>query len=92
MLLEYLRDPEDTAVTYRTARALLDQRTTAAWCLIVLAGGSADDNHRDWLSGAISDFVADTLGEGEPFLRHALELMQNDDDPGLSRAAREWAA
>lgn len=91
-LLELLLDPEDTAVTFRTAAALLKQRTAEAFRLLVLVAAKADDSHRDWIGDAVDEFVARADGEAEPFLRQALVTIRNGDDPACSQAAREWDA
>jgi hypothetical protein len=91
-LLELLLDPGDTAVTFRTAAALLKQRTVEAFRLLVLAAAKADDSHRDWIGDAVDGFIDRAHGEAEPFLRQALVTFRNGDDPACSQAAREWEA
>ncbi|TCI98801.1 hypothetical protein [Aeromicrobium sp. IC_218] len=90
-LIELLLDPENTAVTFRTAVALLDQRTTAAFRLLVLASADADDNQRDWIGDAVDGFVGRMQGEGEAFIRRALHVLEKDND-GCAHAAAEWRA
>ena len=91
-LLELLLDPEDTAVTFRTAAALLKQRTVEAFRLLVLAAAKTDDSHRDWIGDAVDEFIDRSHGEAQPFLRQALVTIRNGDDPACSQAAREWEA
>jgi hypothetical protein len=91
-LLELLLDPEDTAVTFRTAAALLAQRTVEAFRLLVLAAANTDDSHRDWIGDAVDEFIDQAHGEAEPFLRQALVTIRNGDDPACSQVAREWEA
>ncbi|MFE7507457.1 hypothetical protein [Promicromonospora sp. NPDC057488] len=91
-LLELLLDREDTVVTFRTAAALLKQRTVPAFRLLVLASAETDDSHRDWIADAIDEFIVRSQGEAEPFLRQALETIRNGGDAVCSQAAREWEA
>jgi hypothetical protein len=91
-LLELLLDPEDAAVAFRTAAALLKQRTVGAFRLLVLAAAKTDDSHRDWIGDAVDEFIDRAPGEAEPFLRQALVTIRNGEDPACSQAAREWEA
>ena len=89
-ILELLLDPDDTAVTFRTAVALVEQRTTKAIRLIMMASATADDNHLDWLGEAVDEFRARGNDADESFLREALRTLERDDDPACARAARLW--
>lgn len=91
-LLELLLDPEDTAVTFRTAAALLNQRTVDAFRLLLLAAAKTDDSHRDWIGDAVDGFIDRSHGEAQLFLRQALVTIRNGDDLACSQAARAWEA
>lgn len=90
-LLALLLDPENTAVTLRTALALLEQRSHQAVQLLVRASARADDNHNDWIGDAIVEFRARHLGDDDDFLRGALSASQNDPDQASAKAARDLA-
>lgn len=89
-LLELLLDSEDTAVTARTAEALLAQRHPAAFRLLVVAGAAGHDGHRDWIAGAIEDLAAAEPAE-ESRLREWLAHMQGGGGED-AEAAHVWAA
>lgn len=88
-LLALLLDPDDTAVTYRTAIALLNEHSTQALRLIVLAKSRADDNTRDWIEGAFTNLRADTLGACDEFLARALVVLGVDADPVCRETAQD---
>lgn len=90
-LLALLLDPEDTAVTYRTALALLRQRTPEAVRVVVCADARADANHSDWIGDAFATVRADALGDDDEFLRSTLSGLSADRDEACARAARALA-
>jgi len=91
-LLELLLDPDNTAVTFRTAVALLDRRSLAAVRMIAVASAMADDNHMDFLGDAVAEFRARSLGGDDQFLRGALESIGSEADSAYARAAQELHA
>jgi hypothetical protein len=56
-----LLDPEDTAVTYDTALALLRRGDLHAMRLVLLAFGDADAEHADEIAGAIFHAYGDSV-------------------------------
>jgi hypothetical protein len=86
-VLGLLLDDEDTAVTYRTALALLERRDRLGLELIVVADARADDDTRQWLSAAVAQFRALSLGADDDFLRVTLDELSNDGDHRTGRAA-----
>jgi hypothetical protein len=88
-LLSLLLDPHDTAVTYRTALALLERRDLAGLRLIVKADALADDDTGQWLSDAIGAFRARSLGTDDDFLLSALTELSSDSDQAVQRSARD---
>lgn len=91
-MIALLLDPENTAVTYRTAVALLTLRKPEAVRLIVAASSWADENVNDWIGSAFEDFRAESLGADDAVLRWARAAIQEDPDEGCSNTAREWSA
>jgi len=90
-LVALLLDPEDTAVTFRTAVALLERRDPRAVRLVIVASASADEDTSNWIGGALNDFRADSL-QNEEFLRAALEELHEDPESSCARAAHAWSA
>ncbi|WP_340539153.1 hypothetical protein [Nocardioides sp. GXZ039] len=92
-IMALLLDPDDTAVTYRTARALLERRDLRGVRLVLSAEARADANHAEWLGAAFSNFRADGLGAADDHLRSALRSVALDGDRELADAAAdllEW--
>jgi hypothetical protein len=87
-LLSLLLDPQDTAVTYRTALALLERRDLAGLHLIVKADALAGDDTGQWLSDAIGAFRARSLGRDDDFLLSTLTELVGDGDESVQRSAR----
>jgi hypothetical protein len=87
-LLSLLLDPQDTAVTYRIALALLERRDFAGLQLIVKADALADDDTGQWLSDAIGTFRARSLGRDDDFLLSTLTELVGDSDKAVQRSAR----
>lgn len=71
-LLQLLLDPNDTAVTYETALALLARRDDRGVELILRAEVLADDNTSQWLGDAFATFRAESHGRDDDFLRSSL--------------------
>jgi len=90
-LMTLLLDPADTAVTLRTAVALLGQRTAGALRIVVAAAARADESQADWLGDALNLFRASSLGNDDEFLRKTLDALAQDPDEECALAAHELA-
>lgn len=86
-IMRLLLDPEDTAVTFRTALALLSRRDIRGVRLVAWADSRADDQRSDHLCDAFAEIRAESLGADDNFLREALSSVAAEDD-----AATAWAA
>ncbi|CAN5467173.1 hypothetical protein BH10ACT8_BH10ACT8_17020 [soil metagenome] len=88
-LLQLLLDNRNTAVTYRTALALLDRRDRLGLELIVTASTQADDDTNQWLGDAVAEFRARSLGADDEFLRNTLGELISGARPPVTGAAEE---
>nr|WP_255946766.1 HEAT repeat domain-containing protein [Streptomyces sp. ODS25] len=89
-LLRLLLDVEDTAVTRRTAEALVRVGSLAAVRLLARAVADADDNHADWLETGVGDARA---GErGVPDIAPVCGQLAHDPDEAVRRGAAEISA
>jgi len=89
LVLRLLRDDRDTAVTYRTVLALLNRRDRLGLELIVTAVTRADENTNHWLSDAVGQFRARSLGADDEFLRVTLGQLTREASPSVRSAAEE---
>ncbi len=87
-LIALLLDPDDTWVTRQTAAALWGMRRPEVVRLVLVASSRADDNHNDYLIGALADFPAQSPGDEDHFIREALIAVHDDPDPALAGIAR----
>lgn len=86
-LLQLLLDA-DTAVTYKTALALLARRDDVGVGLILQADVVADDDTSQWLGDAFASFCAESQGKDDEFLRSSLQsFVATSED--LRLAARD---
>ncbi|WP_258724842.1 hypothetical protein [Cellulomonas sp. NS3] len=94
-LTALLLDPDDTAVTDRTATALLTHGGRTAWWLFLHAWSRAGPERLDHLADAFREqrwrraAAGDTAGEEA--LRAQVEAFVADEDAGVRAAAAELA-
>ncbi|MFJ5221596.1 hypothetical protein [Streptomyces sp. NPDC088400] len=87
-----LLDVADTAVTRRTAEALVRVGTTAAVRLIALAVAEADDDHGDWMQTGVRDALVGP--DALPDIAAVCGRLAQDPDADVRRGAAEvlgWA-
>jgi hypothetical protein len=89
-VLRLLLDDRDTAVTYRTALALLERRDRLGLELIVTADAQADDDTSQCLSDAVVEYRARSRGEDDEFLRVTLGELISQASPSVRSAAEAF--
>lgn len=87
-VLRLLLDPDDTAVTFRTAVALLARMDIRGVRLVAKADAAADDQTSDQIGAAFAEVRAESLGAVDGILRDALTAVAADQDAETAVAAR----
>ncbi|MFD7614393.1 hypothetical protein [Streptomyces sp. NPDC059828] len=89
-LVELLLDRENTAVTRRTAEALVRVGTVVAIRLVALAVAGADDDQADWMQTGVHDALAGT--DGAPDVAALCRQLARDPEAAVRRGASEISA
>jgi hypothetical protein len=89
VVIDLLLDPDDTAVTFRTAVALLERRDVLGVKHVIRACAYGDQNANVWLGDAFRHFQADSKGADDEFLKSALADIAGGADESDAAAARE---
>jgi hypothetical protein len=92
VVIDLLLDPVDTAVTFRTAIALLERRDLLGVKHVIRACACGDQNANDWLGDAFRHFRADSMGADDEFLQSALAGIASGADESDATAAREMSS